>query len=66
VQGPLLHYSTGVLLNKNFDVLHVNYQYQSDDYQSFSYEDIIEAIKHDVNTVIGRVLEDLPFRTSTL
>lgn len=61
VQAPLLHYSTSVLLKKDFDVLHVNYQYQSDDYQLFSYEEIVEAIKHDANTVISRVLNEISY-----
>ncbi|TDL80356.1 alpha/beta hydrolase [Peribacillus frigoritolerans] len=55
-QGPLFHYSTGVFLNKNTDVLHINYQYHSAFYESFSNEELDEALKRDVRNVIDTVL----------
>lgn len=53
-QAPLLHYSTGVFINKSFDVLHVNYQYNNKAYDGFN--EISEAIKVDVKNVIDFVL----------
>ncbi|SFA86795.1 MULTISPECIES: hypothetical protein [unclassified Bacillus (in: firmicutes)] len=58
VQAPLLHYTTGILLNKSYDVLHINYQYNSQAYDTFTYEDIVEAIQFDVKTVIDKVLSE--------
>lgn len=55
-QAPLLHYSTGVFLQKSFDVLQVNYQYKDKAYNDFTMEEISEAIKLDVKTVIDDVL----------
>lgn len=53
-QAPLLHYSTGVFINKSFDVLQVNYQYNNKVYDGFN--EISEAIKVDVKKVIDDVL----------
>ncbi|WP_232696745.1 alpha/beta hydrolase [Brevibacillus daliensis] len=58
VQSPLLHYSTGIYLNKSFDVLHVNYQYNTEAYQNCSIEDVSEAIRFDVKTVIDKVISE--------
>lgn len=57
VQAPLLHYSTGIYLEKGYDVLHVNYQYTGADYENFSVEEVDDALKHDVNKIIGQVLQ---------
>ncbi|MGM0841624.1 MAG: hypothetical protein ACQEWE_12895 [Bacillota bacterium] len=58
VQAPLLHYSTGIYLNKGYDVLHINYQYNSADYEGFSIEEVDDALKHDVKEVIDQVLQE--------
>ncbi|UCZ54961.1 alpha/beta hydrolase [Bacillus shivajii] len=55
-QAPLLHYSTGVFVNKSYDVLQVNYQYNSKVYEDYTIEEISQAIKLDVKTVIDDVL----------
>lgn len=55
-QGPLFHYTTGLFLEKNFDVLHINYQYNSKNYEKFSNEEMDGAIKSDVRKVIDAVL----------
>lgn len=55
VQSPLLHYSTSIFLNKSFDVLQINYRYNDKPYDDFSMDEISEAIKVDVNTVIDEV-----------
>lgn len=57
-QRPLFHFSEAILLNKNFDVLLVNYQYNDKIYDEFSMEELSEAIKFDVKTVIDKVLKD--------
>ncbi|WRP06107.1 alpha/beta hydrolase [Rossellomorea aquimaris] len=58
VQAPLLHYSTGIYLHKGYDVLHINYQYTSADYEGFSIEEVDDALKHDVKEVINQVLQE--------
>lgn len=55
-QAPLLHYSTSVFLNKSFDVLQVNYQYNSKEFPDFS--EVSEAIKLDVKNVLDYVLSN--------
>ncbi|PLR69262.1 alpha/beta hydrolase family protein [Bacillus sp. UMB0893] len=55
-QGPLFHYTTGLFLEKNFDVLHINYQYNSKNYEKFSNEEMDKALKSDVRKVIDAVL----------
>ncbi|MEK4386014.1 alpha/beta family hydrolase [Solibacillus sp. FSL W7-1464] len=57
-QAPLLHYSTGVFLHKSVDVLQVNYTYNDKFYDHFTMEELVEAIKHDVDAVIDKVLEE--------
>lgn len=55
-QAPLLHYSTGVFLHKSVDVLQVNYTYNDKFYDHFSMDELVEAIKFDVGTIIDKVL----------
>ncbi|PKR76816.1 alpha/beta hydrolase [Halalkalibacillus sediminis] len=55
-QAPLLHYSTGVFLNKSFDILQVNYNYNHEEYKDFS--EISEAIKTDVSKVLDYFLSN--------
>ncbi|OIK11671.1 alpha/beta hydrolase [Bacillus sp. MUM 13] len=55
VQAPILHYSTGVFINKSFDVLQVKYQYNNEFYADFSMDELSEAIKMDVHTVLDSV-----------
>lgn len=57
-QAPVFHYSTGVFLNKDYDVLHVNYQYSDEKYDLFSYEELVEFIHLDVSSVLDEVLKD--------
>ena len=57
VRGPLFHYSTDIFLNKGFDILQVNYQYNDKVYAEFSMEEISEAIKYDVRTVLDTFLK---------
>jgi len=57
-QRPLFHYSEAIFVNNNFDVLQVNYQYNDKIYDEFSIEELSEAIRFDVKTVIDKVLKD--------
>jgi hypothetical protein len=57
-QSPLFHYARDIFLNKSFDVLEVNYQYNDKAYEEFTNEELNEAIKYDVSTVINKVLMD--------
>lgn len=56
VQAPLFHYATGLFLNRDIDVLQVNYQYNDTFYDSFTMEEITKAIIHDVREVIDRAI----------
>ncbi|TMU84364.1 alpha/beta hydrolase [Bacillus sp. BHET2] len=58
VQAPLLHYSTGIYLNKGFDVLHINYQYTTRDYEGLSVEEIDDALKVDVKKVLEHIFKE--------
>ena len=61
VDSPLFHYSEDIFLNKTFDVLKVNYQYNDKAYDGFSMEELSEAIKNDVRTVFDEVLKDTTY-----
>ena len=61
IRSPLFHYSTDIFLNKGFDVLQVNYQYNDRVYAEFSMEELSEAIKYDVRTVIDTVLKETSY-----
>jgi hypothetical protein len=56
-EGPLFHYSSGVFLNRGHDVLHVNYQYFDEAYDSFSVEELDKAIEYDSEMVVDSVLD---------
>jgi len=60
-QGPLFHYSEAIFLNKKYDVLQVNYQYNNKIYDEFSIEELSDAIKFDVKTIIDKVLKDTSY-----
>jgi hypothetical protein len=66
VQGPLFHYSTGVFLNKGFDVLHVNYDYNTVQSESLTLEEEVKQITQDVNSVLDHILIDQPYEDYTL
>ncbi|MFN7252407.1 MAG: alpha/beta hydrolase [Anaerobacillus sp.] len=56
-QAPLLHFTTGLLYKKGFDVLHVNYTYNSKELSALSEEDFT----NDVQLVIDTVLKNKPY-----
>lgn len=65
-QGPLFHYSTGVFLNKGFDVLHVNYDYTTEESNSMELDEHIKQISIDVNAVIDQALSNSKYENYTL
>lgn len=63
VQSPAFHYSQYIFLEKGFDVLQVNYLYNDQVYDDFTKEELSEAIKYDVKTVMDEVLKDTSYDT---
>lgn len=63
VQAPLFHYATGLFLNRDMDVLQVNYQYNDAFYESFTMEEITKAIIHDVRVVIDQAINTNDYDT---
>ncbi|MGI2328351.1 alpha/beta hydrolase [Planococcus sp. YIM B11945] len=61
--APLFHFATEVFLKRSFDVLEVNYQYKNEAYDDFSMEELSEAVKQDVKTVMDLVLTDSSYET---
>lgn len=57
VKSPLFHFSSGAFLNKEYDVLHVNYPYYSADYEDFSFEELTSALITDVSAVLHEALD---------
>ncbi|MGR3765787.1 alpha/beta hydrolase [Rossellomorea sp. NS-SX7] len=66
VMGPLLHYPTGMLLNEGWDVLHINYQYDSDEYKNLSDEEFDEMLLSDCKNVIDAVLGEKSYESFIL
>ncbi|WLR56920.1 alpha/beta hydrolase [Mesobacillus subterraneus] len=66
VQGPLFHYSTGLFLNEGFDVLHINYDYNTDQSEALTLEEEIKQITQDVNSVLDQILNELRYKDYTL
>lgn len=56
-QAPLLYYAHHFARQLNYDLLQVTYNYNNMAYDDFSNEELSEAIKYDVKTVIDAVLE---------
>ena len=56
-KSPLFHFAEEIFLNKNYDVLRVNYQYTDKAYNEFTMKELSEAIVHDVRLVISEVLK---------
>lgn len=58
VQSPAFHYSQEIFFQKGFNVLQVNYRYNDKAYDDFTIEELSEAIRYDVKTVLDEVLKD--------
>lgn len=56
-QAPLLHYAKHFSVQLHYDLLQVTYDYNDKAYDDFTNEELGEAIKYDVNTVIDAILE---------
>lgn len=63
VRSPLLHFATGAFLNNGYDVLHINYQYHTDQYDHFTLEELKHALIADVMTVLNETLRDDRFQS---
>jgi hypothetical protein len=63
VRSPILHFATGAFLNKGYDVLHINYQYHTDQYDYFTHEELKHAVITDVMTVLNKTLRDAHFHS---
>jgi hypothetical protein len=61
VQGPLLHYPTGMFLHEKFAVLHINYQYSSEIYNDLTDSEFDGALMTDSKKVIDEVLESTTY-----
>lgn len=57
-QRPAFHYAAELFLSKSYDVLCVDYQYLDAIYDSFSIEEMDQAVVVDTKTVIDKVLEE--------
>jgi hypothetical protein len=58
VQSPAFHYSQEIFIQKDFNVLQVNYRYNDKAYDDFTIEELSKAIRYDVKTVLDEVLKD--------
>lgn len=61
-KSPIFHYLTDIFIQKSCDVLSIDYQYNHEAYNGFSREEIAEAIKYDVRTVIDYRLKDTSYK----
>ena len=58
-QRPLFHYATGMCLNHNIDVLHINYQFaKNEQFKKLSKTDQDHWMYEDAKAVIERVLKE--------
>lgn len=61
-QRPLFHYATGMCLNNNIDILHVNYQFaKNKHFTSLSQEDQERWMYEDVQAVVEEILTDTSY-----
>ncbi|MFE1245359.1 alpha/beta family hydrolase [Fictibacillus sp. NPDC058756] len=63
VKSPILHFATGAYLNRGYDVLHINYEYHTDQYDHFTYEELKSTLAPDVMTVLHETLRDADFKS---
>ncbi|KIL46373.1 alpha/beta family hydrolase [Jeotgalibacillus campisalis] len=54
-QAPLLHYSTGIYLNRGYDVLQINYRYSNPEYDHFTQSELINALNSDPQKIISTI-----------
>lgn len=59
-QRPLFHYATGMCLNQNIDVLHVNYQFAKDEqFRKLKKAEQDQWMYEDVKAVVEEALKKL-------
>jgi hypothetical protein len=63
VMGPLLHYPVGMILNEGWDVLQINYHYESADVKEMSDEEFDEMLVNDCKKVIDTILESSTYES---
>lgn len=56
-KSPLFHYTERLLLEQEYDILRINYDYTNPLYDSFTVSEIEEAVKIDVKRVIDQTLK---------
>ena len=61
-QAPLFHYASSMFLDASIDVLKINYRYNDEFYDDFSWEELTKAVNHDVNAVLDHALSDKGYR----
>jgi hypothetical protein len=52
-QAPLLYYTTGLLFNKGFDVLHINYSFNRDEISALNERNFARDVQHAIDTAIN-------------
>lgn len=61
-QSPVFHYAEDIFLNKGYNILKINYQYNVEPYLHFSTEELSEVIKYDVRIVLDKILINSPYK----
>ncbi|MEH7081685.1 hypothetical protein V7139_02935 [Neobacillus drentensis] len=62
-QRPLFHYATGVCLDEEIDILHVNYQFNKNQhFATLSKEEQVRWMYEDVEAVIEEILGDTNYQ----
>lgn len=65
-QAPLLHFATDICLQQGYDVLNVNYRYNDSFYDSFTMEELSDAIRFDVAAIIDEELAESSYEEFSL
>lgn len=60
-QAPLLYFSTSLLFNKNFDVLHVKYNYETEDFSQSSNGEQTAWIEDDMDAILNDIFTKYPY-----
>ncbi|TMW71574.1 alpha/beta family hydrolase [Alteribacter natronophilus] len=53
-QAPLLYYTTGIFCSRGFDVLHVNYSFDREQFAALSEEKFTETIRAVIDSAVGK------------
>lgn len=55
---PLFYYATGLFLEKDYDILHINYKYESQKFMELEQEKRIEIVSEDVKASLDQLLPE--------